>query len=387
MPKNNKSTNTQFAWFEIFKSGQHTDSKGSTQNFSDADLNSVVTNFSPKTSPLVIGHPKTDDPAWGWASELKVEDGVLFAKAEDVSAEFAQAVEDKRYPNRSVRLNAVDNGYELGHIGFLGGKPPAVSGLQWQFNADDEKAQVFEFAAIDKIESVALDTSNVLTGFFKNLRDFFIEKHDIETADKVIPVWSSDWLKEDTIIAEHEKRKESNDSNPNDFNEHNPNDENNSNDVNKEDSILTKEEQEALEDKLAAEQKKNAKLEYNQRISTARTFIEATINGGKSPRLTNTEGVAEFMADLEGDESKTFEFAASDGDKTQKPSEWFKSFLQGLPEQTKLTKDFSQGDDEDNADLTSTELASKASDYQQSQADKGIIISVSTAIAHIQGAK
>ncbi|PAJ68520.1 hypothetical protein CJF42_26280, partial [Pseudoalteromonas sp. NBT06-2] len=193
-------------------------------------------------------------PAWGWASELKAENGVLFAKADDVSAEFAQAVADKRYPNRSVRLNAVDGGFELGHIGFLGGKPPAVSGLQWQFNADDDTAQVFEFAASDKIETVALETSNVLTRFFGNLRDFFIDKYDVETAERVIPTWSGDWLKEDTIIAEHEKRKE----NQSEFSQEdadNPNDDN-SDDKTKEDTILTKEEQKALEDKLAAEQKK-----------------------------------------------------------------------------------------------------------------------------------
>lgn len=42
-----------------------------------------------------------DSPAWGWASELKAEDGVLSAKADEVSSEFAQAFEDKCYPNRS----------------------------------------------------------------------------------------------------------------------------------------------------------------------------------------------------------------------------------------------------------------------------------------------
>ena len=124
-----KTNNTSFNWFDIFRAGQHTDSKGVVTEFTEHDLESVVSNFSAKKSPLVIGHPKVDDPAWGWTSALKIVDGVLFAKAEDVCIEFAQAVEDKRYPNRSVRLNKTESGYELGHIGFLGGTAPAIDGL------------------------------------------------------------------------------------------------------------------------------------------------------------------------------------------------------------------------------------------------------------------
>ncbi|MFU2508871.1 hypothetical protein [Pseudoalteromonas sp. ASV78] len=57
--------NTQFDWFEVFKAGTQTDAKGVTHSFNDADLNSVVANFKPKSAPLVIGHPKMDGPAWG----------------------------------------------------------------------------------------------------------------------------------------------------------------------------------------------------------------------------------------------------------------------------------------------------------------------------------
>ncbi|MBQ4838493.1 hypothetical protein [Pseudoalteromonas luteoviolacea] len=138
--------NTEFDWYEIFTAGTHTDSNGNTQEFTAADLDSVVTNFIPKTSPLVIGHPKTNDPAWGWVSDLKVEDGKLFAKAEYVATEFAEAVEAKRYPNRSVRLEGEPGNYFLGHVGYLGGKPPAVAGMPWQFN-EESKGAVFEFAA------------------------------------------------------------------------------------------------------------------------------------------------------------------------------------------------------------------------------------------------
>ena len=180
-------TNKKFNWFQIFKSGTQTDSKGKTLSFTNADLDAVVSNFKPQTAPLVVGHPTNDDPAWGWTSELKREGDVLYAKAEDVAADFAEAVENKRYPNRSVRLTKTDAGYQLAHIGFLGAKPPAVGGLQWQFNADDETAMSFEFSASDRIETVSLDTANVLVRLMTNMRTFIADKFDTETAEKVIP--------------------------------------------------------------------------------------------------------------------------------------------------------------------------------------------------------
>lgn len=375
--------NTTFTWFDIFKAGTHTDSKGNTQEFTQQDLESVVANFNAKTAPLVIGHPKMDDPAWGWTSELKVDGGVLYAKAEDVSAEFAQAVEDKRYPNRSVRLNKIDNGYQLGHIGFLGGKPPAVDGLSWQFSGSDDNALDFDFAASEKIESVSLQTSNVVTRLWNNLREFLVDKYGTETADRVVPQWDSEWLKEQPILAEQEKRQQRNNqadstefAAPEDTLSNNP-----------EETDVTDEEKKALEDKLKAEQDKNKKLEYAQRVQQAQTFIDTQINSGKAPRLTNTEGVAEFMASLESDDAQTFEFAAADGEKTEKPGIWFKSFLQGLPQRTGLTKDFSKEGNDDDKELDAQALASKALEFQKSEADKGITISISSAMQHVNQEK
>jgi len=366
-----ETSNTSFSWFDIFKIGNHTDSKGATAQFTNADLESVVKNFSAKKSPLVIGHPKVDDPAWGWASELKIEDGVLFAKAQDVSAEFAQAVKDKRYPNRSVRLNKVDGGYELGHIGFLGGAAPAVDGLNWQFNEAADGLE-FEFAASEQIESISLQTSNVVTRLLSNLHTFLTDKFGTETANQVVPEWQAEYLKEDTIIAEHERRQETQ-STDTDF----------STPTDHEDNAVTEEEKLALQASLDEERAKNKTLQFQANVSKAATFVNETINGGKSPRLTNIEGVAEFMANLEDGDDATFEFAAADGSKSESPATWFKSFLEGLPEQDSLTKDFSK-DNEDAQELDAQALAIKASDYQKQQAEKGITISVSAALSQIQ---
>jgi hypothetical protein len=379
------TTNTQFNWFEVFKAGTQTDSKGVTREFSEADLNSVVANFKPKTAPLVIGHPTMESPAWGWASELKAEDGVLYAKADEVSSEFAQAVEDKRYPNRSVKLEKVENGYKLAHIGYLGGKPPAVDGLAWQFNQDENADTLtFEFAAGD-MDSISLRTSNTLTRLMGNLRNFITDRFGSEAADKVVPEYESEWLKEETIIAEHERAKGNAE-----FSKGGAIDTEINSDATPpthEDNAMDEEEKKALQDQLDAANAKNQQLEYNQRVTAAKTFINDEVNSGDAPRLTNTEGVAEFMASLD-DGDTTFEFAAADGEnQALKPADWFKGFLKGLPEQTGLTSEFNKDDtDGEDSNDTAETLAAKALEYQQSQSDKGIEISITAALDHVKKA-
>ena len=383
----NKTTpNTSFNWFEVFRAGTQTDSKGVEHTFSDADLNSVVANFKPKSAPLVIGHPKMDDPAWGWASELKAEGGSLFAKAEDVCAEFAQAVQSKRYPNRSVKLEKVANGYQLAHIGYLGGKPPAVDGLAWQFNqADDADTLTLEFAAGD-IDNISLRTSNTLTRLMGNLRSFLTDRFGSEAADKVVPDYESEWLKEETIIAEHERAKD-NAGEDAEFSKGDAINNSNATPPTHEDHAMDEKERKALQDQIDAANAKNAQLEFAQRVAAANTFINTEINGGKAPRLTNTEGVAEFMAKLD-DGDTTFEFAAADGKSQElKPAAWFEGFLKGLPEQTGLTHEFNKDDkDGEVTDDNAETLAAKALEFQQSQSSKGIEISITAALDHIKKA-
>jgi hypothetical protein len=134
-------------WFAIFKTGEHTDSKGNKKTWTTDDLDKMVSTFAGATSlPLVVGHPKNADPAFGWADELKREGNILYAKAKDVVAEFEAAVAQKIYPNRSI---AVDKNCKLLHIGFLGGAVPAVENLPpIEFSAEDD-AEVVEFSAFE----------------------------------------------------------------------------------------------------------------------------------------------------------------------------------------------------------------------------------------------
>lgn len=71
MPEQNKKR------IPIMKVGKHTDNKGDVVKFSAADLKDIATfyNLKDHEAPLVIGHPKTDAPAYGWTYKLEFDEG------------------------------------------------------------------------------------------------------------------------------------------------------------------------------------------------------------------------------------------------------------------------------------------------------------------------
>lgn len=115
-------------WLEIFKVGTHTDSGGGTREWTDNDLQEIASLYNPAVheAPVVIGHPETDSPAYGWVESLKAEGGKLLAKLKDVAPEFVDWVKRGLYKKVSIALYP-DLG--LRHIGFLGAIPPAIKGL------------------------------------------------------------------------------------------------------------------------------------------------------------------------------------------------------------------------------------------------------------------
>lgn len=126
---------------EIFRTGTHKPMKGEARAFSESDLDSIVEKNTGRQVPLVIGHPKMEDPAYGWASSFAREGEVLFAEVDDnIDPEFEQLVNAGRYKNVSIHLNK-DN--TIRHIGFLGAVPPAVKGLKPVQFADDLEGECF----------------------------------------------------------------------------------------------------------------------------------------------------------------------------------------------------------------------------------------------------
>lgn len=155
----NEHTTPTPSRFAIFKAGVHTDSSGRVVRISVEDLQQIANAYEPAlaAAPLVVGHPELDMPAYGWVKRLTVEGEELLAEAEDVAAEFAAMVNQRRFPNRSAAIflentpgNPKPGQKYLKHVGFLGAAPPAIRGLKpVTFQAHDkehDKALYFNFS-------------------------------------------------------------------------------------------------------------------------------------------------------------------------------------------------------------------------------------------------
>ena len=135
----------------ILKPGTFASVEGTKVTFGLAELHAIADGYDPESdpAPLVIGHPKMDDPAWGWVGSLAVEDGQLVAHPATIEASFAERVRKGDYRKVSAQLyepgnphNPKPGQYYLKHIGFLGAHAPGVKGLgSVQFAEGDEGRQ------------------------------------------------------------------------------------------------------------------------------------------------------------------------------------------------------------------------------------------------------
>jgi hypothetical protein len=138
---------------KIFKSGDHTSSNGIFMSFTEDIIQKIVNsyNVSVHEAPIVIGHPKIDDPAYGWVSSLSTNDfGEIEAEIDQVEPAFAELVNAGRFKkvsasfyNPDSEINPVKGTYYLRHVGFLGATPPAIKGLgNVSFNETEDLIQL-----------------------------------------------------------------------------------------------------------------------------------------------------------------------------------------------------------------------------------------------------
>lgn len=185
---------------EVFRPGTFTPMVGEPISYSADDLAGIVDAYDPDEAPapVVIGHPTTDAPAYAWVSgfEYDADAERLYADIDQVDEAFADAVKAGRYKKVSMSFhtpdapnNPVPGKWYAKHVGFLGGAAPAVSGLKpVAFAAAADGEEVTFEAAFG--EAGFEDTANL----FRGLRDFFIEKFGLETADNVLPSYRIEWL-------------------------------------------------------------------------------------------------------------------------------------------------------------------------------------------------
>jgi hypothetical protein len=130
----------QMTPIEIFRPGRHTAMDGRQIAFSESDLAAAAAAYDPALheAPIVVGHPRTDAPAYGWVEGLATgKGGGLEAMPRQVDPAFAELVRAGRFKHVSASFYLPDSpanpkpgAYYLRHVGFLGAQPPAVKGLR-----------------------------------------------------------------------------------------------------------------------------------------------------------------------------------------------------------------------------------------------------------------
>lgn len=183
---------------KIFKVGTHTSMQGVRKEYTRDMLADCVAAYNPQTheAPFVLGHPKHDDPAYGWADHLELsDDGYLLAYPKKVDADFAENVNAGKHNKVSSSFylpdspnNPTPGKLYLRHVGFLGAQPPSVKGLGTVQFAENEEG-VVDFMS----PTYAFD---LISDIFRRQRDALIESVGAEEADKQFPNWVIDSLKE-----------------------------------------------------------------------------------------------------------------------------------------------------------------------------------------------
>lgn len=156
-------------WIAIFKTGTHTDSNGNTKDWTEKELDNIVEKYNPQEheSPIVVGHPKDNAPAYGWVAAVKREGDILYAKMKGLIPEFVDMVKKGMFKKRSISLYPDGT---LRHIGFLGAMPPAVKGLP-DFAFGDKGGLTIEFEENQKGGNMLDKLKEMLTGMMNQMKE------------------------------------------------------------------------------------------------------------------------------------------------------------------------------------------------------------------------
>lgn len=200
------------AELHVFKAGTHVATDGKRYTFSEADVADLAASYDPELSraPLVVGHPKIEDPAFGWAASFSCNDDGVFATPEAVEPQFAEMVNTQRFSSISLSVylpdtpgNPKPGHFYPRHIGFLGAQPPAVKGLQRPQFAENDGAIEFSMPLPNRIRSIGY----YLKRLFQGVRDKEIETSGAEKAEQLIPQWCIDGLAEATTFDDDEMNR------------------------------------------------------------------------------------------------------------------------------------------------------------------------------------
>lgn len=380
--------------FEIFRAGKHTSTSGTTAEYSEAMLRAAVEAYDPALhpAPIVVGHPHDNHPAYGWVGKLSLDDkGNVIAEPSDVNQDFAELVQRKAYRTRSASwylpdapANPKPGSLYLRHVGFLGAQPPAIKGLKDVSFAEGEEG-VVEFA--DRYQA------GILSRLLRSMREFFIAEHGLEKADKVLPDWEIQEVEYMARAPEPELKPT--DAAPS-YAESRGNESTEETDVTAEKITQLEAENARIKAELdEAKAAATASADFAERSSAlekreqelAKREIETKVDGliaaGKV-LPANKAHVVSFAASL-SDEGECIDFAeAGKGkDALSQRASYLRMLESGpkLVEFGEVARDERQGKGKA---LTPEQVGQEAANFREEQLKKGIVISATDAVAHVQ---
>lgn len=309
--------------FAVFKAGTHTSANGITKTYTIEDIDKSCKMYNEQKkdefheAPIVIGHPKTNSPAFGWIKNFYRQGEFMMAEPKEVNSDFEEAVVKGMYKKRSISF------YPSGlprHVGFLGAIPPAVKGLPAvEFSEDDD---CIEFS--DKDLAIAQESKFwTIGGVLRSIKNWLIGEKGLEVADNIIKEWDISAIQEKIPLPEETVTA---------YAETN---------IIKEDNV----ELEELQKQNAEFSEENAKLklqiaelevkEKQARKAEFNSFCEKLTNEGKlTPAQKNI--VCDFAEIFES--VGNFDFAEGETRVSKSALEEFKSFLNELPKQVEFSE-------------------------------------------------
>ena len=150
------TNNTEPVTIAIARTGTFTDKAGKAHSFSTSCLDTIAASYDPAKAeaPLVFGHPKDNQPAYGWVDRVFRRGATLFAQLSHVPDTVRKAVRDKHY--KYVSMSLQPDGKTLRHVGLLGAVPPAITGLgPVEMSSDGDMTINFAAAELETDDAAA----------------------------------------------------------------------------------------------------------------------------------------------------------------------------------------------------------------------------------------
>lgn len=385
--------------FRIFRPGKHTASCGTVTEFTKDDLAKAVQAYNAElyAAPLVIGHPKVEDRAYGQTAKLTQDEaGDVWAEPTQVEPTFSALVQDGGYPNRSVSWylpdhpnNPVPGVLYPKHIGFLGAVPPALKGLgKIEFGdgqafdfGEDATGLVVDFATSEDAWTLA-SALRTAARAMRSMRDWMLAEKGAEEADKIVPSWQVEDAEREAIRQEERARNTQDSTVLPSFNEPTRTPETPT--MTPEEIAALQAENERNKASLAQFQERETAIAAAERMATVASIsagLQPLVEAGKLLPAQRAQ-VANFMAGLDDtDDSRTIEFGeAPEGGQVPKvsPRQFMQQFLNGLPKAVDFS-DRSRQTANNSGALTPTQLATKATKLREEEAKAGRNISFTEA--------